>query len=219
MRAQEKTGIGLEQQASREPEKMKSMVARTLILGLLTVSLMVSNSSVLLAQNADLVEGTYQIKPGDVLSLDVWNEPDFSLEQVRVRPDGFISVPVIGEVDVGNKTVAESQRAVANRLQQYLRDAPNVVVGLLATAGNQIFVLGKVQRPGAFPLAGPTDVAQALALAGGINQFAAANKIKVLRRDDKGVQRSFKFRYGDVRDGDRLDSNILLRGGDIVVVP
>jgi len=195
------------------------MLARTLILGLLTVGLMASNSSALFAQNADLVEGSYQIKPGDVLRLDVWNEPDFSLEQVRVRPDGFISVPVIGEVDVGNKTVADSQRVVANRLQQYLRDAPNVVIGLLATTGNQIYVLGKVQRPGAFPLNGPTDVAQALALAGGVNQFASENKIKVLRRDDKGVQRSFKFRYGDIREGNRLESNILLHGGDIVVVP
>jgi polysaccharide export outer membrane protein len=76
-----------------------------------------------------------------------------------------------------------------------------------------------VGRPGAFPINGPMDVTQALAFAGGLNSFAAENKIKVLRRDDSGQQRSIKFKYGQVKDGDKLETNILLKSGDVVLVP
>ena len=163
--------------------------------------------------------GTYKINPGDVLSLEVWNEPSLSSEQLAVRPDGFISVPVLGEQRAGGKTVTELQEAIAFGLTRYLKDKPTVVISVLGANGSRVFVLGKVLRPGSFALTGPLDVTQALALAGGLNSFAAENKIKVLRRDANGVQRAIKFRYGQVKDGDRLESNILLQSGDIVLVP
>jgi len=163
--------------------------------------------------------GSYQINAGDVLSLEVWNEPTLSAEQVLVRPDGFISVPVVGEIRAGRHTVSEIEDAIAASLNQYLKDEPTIVVSVLGTAGNQVYVLGKVARPGVFPLRGPLDVTQALALAGGLNSFAAENKVKVLRRDAEGNQYSIKFRYGQVSDGDNLESNILLQSGDIVLVP
>lgn len=163
--------------------------------------------------------GTYQINPGDILSLQVWNEPSLSSEQVVVRPDGFISVPVLGEERAGGKTVTELQDSIAVGLTRYLKDKPTVVISVLGANGAQVFVLGKVLRPGSFLLTGSLDVTQALALAGGLNSFAAENKIKVLRRDANGVQRAIKFRYGQVKDGDRLESNILLQSGDIVLVP
>ena len=163
--------------------------------------------------------GTYQVNAGDVLSLEVWNEPSLSSEQFSVRPDGFVSIPVIGEIRASKKTIVELQASIAKGLSRYLKDEPTVVVSVLASNGNLVYILGKVGRPGAFPLNGPMDVTQALAFAGGLNSFAAENKIKILRRDDSGQQRSIKFKYGQVKDGDKLETNILLKSGDIVLVP
>jgi len=163
--------------------------------------------------------GTYLVNAGDVLSLEVWNEPSLSSEQFSVRPDGFVSIPVIGEIRASKKTILELQASIAQGLSRYLKDEPTVVVSVLASNGNLVYVLGKVGRPGAFPLNGPMDVTQALAFAGGLNSFAAENKIKVLRRYDNGQQRSIKFKYGQVKDGDKLETNILLKSGDIVLVP
>ena len=163
--------------------------------------------------------GSYSINPGDVLGINVWNEPTLSTESVLVRPDGFFSVPVLGEVRAGGKTADEVRLAVIEGLKRFLKDEPAVVVSVLRTTGSEIYVLGKVSRPGVFPLTGPMDVTQALANAGGPTSFAAENKIKVLRRDNTGVQRAIKFKYGDIKDGDQLETNILLQSGDLVLVP
>ena len=178
-------------------------------------------NSLVSAQDADTVveAGSYKINAGDVLSLQVWNEPSLSSEQFSVRPDGFISIPVVGELRASQKTIVELQASIAKGLSRYLKDQPTVVVSVLANNGNVIYVLGKVGRPGVFPLNGPIDVTQALAFAGGLNSFAAENKIKVLRRDNSGQQRSIKFKYGQVKDGDKLGTNILLKSGDVVLVP
>lgn len=166
-----------------------------------------------------LEQGSYLINAGDGLSLQVWNEPTLSAVQLLVRPDGFISVPVIGEIKAGGKTVAGVQEAIKEGLGRYLKDVPSVVINVIGTAGSQFYVLGKVARPGAFPLRGPIDITQALSIAGGLNSFAAENKIKVLRRDEQGAQKAIRFKYGDVKDGDRLATNILLKSGDVILVP
>ena len=163
--------------------------------------------------------GTYKINAGDVLSLQVWNEPSLSSEQFSVRPDGFVSIPVIGELQAGQKTIAELQQLIAEGLSRYLKDAPTVVISVLASNGNLVYVLGKVGRPGAFPINGPMDVTQALAFAGGLNSFAAENKIKILRRNEEGVQRAIRFKYGQIKGGDKLENNIVLKSGDVILVP
>ena len=195
-------------------------------LGLSTLFFALFLSTYALAQDEDgtieagmIESGTYLVNAGDVLSLEVWNEPSLSSEQFSVRPDGFVSIPVIGEIRASKKTILELQASIAEGLSRYLKDEPTVVVSVLASNGNLVYVLGKVGRPGAFPLNGPMDVTQALAFAGGLNSFAAENKIKVLRRNDNGQQRSIKFKYGQVKDGDKLETNILLKSGDIVLVP
>jgi polysaccharide export outer membrane protein len=190
-------------------------------LGLSTLFFALLLSTYALAQDEEgtIESGTYQINAGDVLSLEVWNEPSFSSEQFSVRPDGFVSIPVIGEIRASKKSILELQASITKGLSRYLKDEPTVVVSVLASNGNLVYVLGKVGRPGAFPLKGPMDVTQALAIAGGLNSFAAENKIKVLRRNDNGQQRSIKFKYGQVKDGDKLETNILLKSGDIVLVP
>lgn len=162
-------------------------------------------------------ETAYQLNPGDVLRIDVWNEESLTREML-VLPDGKISFPLAGEIKLGGLSVAEAEKTLAEALSKYLKDVPTVTVSIMELAGNKIYVLGKVNRPGEFPINRPTDVMQALAMAGGLNTFAAENDINVLRRDESGKQVAIPFEYGEVKAGEDLDTNILLRSGDVVVV-
>lgn len=160
---------------------------------------------------------SYKINPGDILRIDVWNEEALSRE-IAVSPDGYISFPLAGSVLVGGKTAPAAEVALAEALAKFLKDIPTVNVSVLQLLGNKIFILGKVNRPGEYPINRPTDVMQALAMGGGLNTFAAENKIVVLRRIPSGEQIAIKFSYGDVKAGEELDTNIVLQSGDVVVV-
>lgn len=161
----------------------------------------------------------YQINPGDVLSVYVWNEDSVSQKDVLVRPDGRISMPIVGEVLVGGKTIDETKTLLSSRLSAFLIDKPVVTVSVVQLNGNTVFVLGKVARPGQFVILGRMDVTQALALAGGTTTFAKENEIKVLRRDQSGVQTAISFNYGKIENGKNLEENILIQSGDVVLVP
>lgn len=162
-------------------------------------------------------EPSYKLNPGDILQIDVWNEESLTREIV-VLPDGYISFPLAGIVKVGGLTSVQAGEALAGALGKYLKDEPTVTVSVLKLAGNKIYVLGKVNRPGEFPINRPTDVMQALAIAGGLNTFASENNISVLRRNETGEQVAMDFEYGEVKEGDDLQTNILLQSGDVVVV-
>lgn len=170
------------------------------------------------AQASNAEEAGYQLNPGDVLNIFVWNEESLSRETL-VRPDGYISVPLAGQLRAGGKTPAEVEEELSERLSNYLKDRPTVTVSLQAIHGNRIFVLGKVNRPGEYPIIRPTDVMQALSIAGGLDPFAAEGSIVVLRRHGDGSQESIPFRYNRVKSGRDLETNIVLRAGDVVVVP
>jgi polysaccharide export outer membrane protein len=159
----------------------------------------------------------YRIQPGDVLTVSVWKEPDLQGD-VLVRPDGGFTFPLAGEIAAEKMTLAQLQLAVARGLQKYLPD-PSVSIALKQLGGNRIYVLGKVNRPGEFPFSKPLDVMQAIALAGGMTPFAAANDIRILRRLPSGAQTAVSFRYGAVERGEDLSQNIILQSGDTVVVP
>jgi polysaccharide export outer membrane protein len=116
-----------------------------------------------------------------------------------------------------NRPVTEIRDEVASRLARYIPD-PVVTVSVKEIRGNRIFVLGQVQRPGVFVMNPRVDVMQALALAGGTTPFAALNDIKILRRSGS-QQEIAQFRYSEVAGGRNLDQNIMLRSGDIIVVP
>jgi len=148
--------------------------------------------------------------------VTVWKEQDLTGE-VLVRPDGGLSFPLVGDLIAAGKTVEEVREEFTKRLKQYIPD-PVVTIATKENGGDQIFVVGKVQRPGAFPFVRPIDVMQALSLAGGGTPFAALNSIVILRRDN-GRQRAIHFRYSDVARGKNLAENIVLQSGDTVVVP
>jgi polysaccharide export outer membrane protein len=158
----------------------------------------------------------YLLQPGDVLQVAVWKETDLTAE-VLIRPDGGMSFPLAGELHAAGHTVEELTAMLEKRVRKFEPDAVVTVV-VKAAAGNRVYVIGKVQRPGDFPLNRPTDVMQALSLAGGATPFADTNAIRILRRDGDRLS-SIAFRYSDVERGRRLEQNILLQSGDPVVVP
>jgi polysaccharide export outer membrane protein len=169
------------------------------------------------AAGADAVTSPgYLIQPGDVLQVAVWKETELTAE-VLVRPDGGISFPLAGELPAAGRTVADLTAMLERRIRKLEPDAVVTVV-IKAASGNRVYVIGKVNRPGEFPLIGPIDVMQALSLAGGATPFADTNGIRILRRDGKR-QSSIAFRYNDVERGRKLEQNILLQSGDTVVVP
>jgi len=159
----------------------------------------------------------YTVKPGDVLSIAVWKEPDLQ-GPVLVRPDGSFSFPLAGQIDARNRTVAELQQTVTDRLKKFISD-PVVTVSIAEVKGNKVYVLGQVNRPGEFIVNPRVDVMQALSMAGGTTAFAALGEITILRRLADGQQQSLPFRYADVARGRNLQQNILLQAGDVVVVP
>ena len=165
-----------------------------------------------------LAESTYKINPGDLLRVDVWNEESLTRE-IIVQPDGYISFPLAGSVAVGGISGPAAEAAIADALSKFLKDVPTVTVAVQQLLGNKIYVLGKVNRPGEYPINRPTDVMQALAMGGGLNAFAAENSIQVLRRDEAGKQIAIPFEYAEVKDGEQLETNIILQSGDVVVVP
>jgi polysaccharide export outer membrane protein len=158
----------------------------------------------------------YTIQPGDVLTVSVWKEPELQSE-VLVRPDGGLSFPLAGDLRAEGQSVVQLQSALTEALRKYIPD-PVVTVGVKLIGGSRIYVLGKVNRPGEYPLYRPLDVMQALSLAGGTTPFASVNDIEILRRSN-GKQVAIGFRYGDVEKGKALEQNMLLKSGDTVVVP
>ena len=159
---------------------------------------------------------TYRVGAEDVLEISVWRE-DALKKEALVRPDGGISYPLIGEVQVAGRTVLEIQEEIAKRLEKFIPD-PAVSVAILKIGSQRIYVIGKVNKPGDFPVGRYVDVLQALSMAGGLTPFADANDIRVMRREGER-QVVLPFEYSRVVRGQKLEQNVQLRAGDVVVVP
>jgi polysaccharide export outer membrane protein len=160
--------------------------------------------------------GIYKLNQGDLLQISVWGEETLQKE-VRVLPDGSITFPLAGRVEVANETAPEVEKRITEKLKVYLPD-PQVTVVVSNTEGNKAYVIGKVMKPGPVQLTGSTTVLQAISLAGGVDKFADLNTIKVLRGSGK-AQSTLPVNYNSLIKGQNLDSNILLNSGDTVLVP
>lgn len=167
--------------------------------------------------NAKDAGDSYLVNRGDVLSISVWREEGLEAEEVLVRPDGYVSFPLVGNLRVAGKSVPDIGKEISTALTKYIPD-PSVHIAVRALNGNLVYVIGKVAKPGVFPMTSHVDVVQALSMAGGMTPYAAANKVRILRRQG-GKQIAIPFAYGDIEKGENLEQNIVLQAGDVVLVP
>lgn len=158
----------------------------------------------------------YVIGPGDVIDISLWKEESLTKSLV-VLPDGRISFPLIGEVQAADRTVGDVKQEIEERLKPYVPE-PVLTVEVKQVNSMLIYVIGRVNAPGRFVLNANVNVLQALAAAGGLNPFAKRDKIKIMRQE-AGKTKSLPFHYDDVVDGKRLEENVMLKRGDLVVVP
>jgi len=154
----------------------------------------------------------YQIGPEDLLFIRVWREPDFTLP-VAVRPDGKITMPLIGEVKAAGESPLQLTAALKQLLTQYLNN-PDVNVFVTEVRSKKFYIDGEMNRPGSFALVTPTSVLEALSRGGGFRDFANTKKIRVLR----GAEVRY-FNYKDVTKGKHLEQNIAVENGDHIIVP
>jgi polysaccharide biosynthesis/export protein len=164
---------------------------------------------------ADL-EPRYIIQPNDMLEVFVWQEPELT-RKVLVRPDGFVSIPLVQDLQAAGITPAELKVQLEKKLKEFL-PAPNVTIVVDAIQSYRIYVVGKVQKPGSITIEKPVTVLQALSLAGGFQDYAKESEIVIIRTNDKESV-VLDFNYRDVIHGKNAAQNILLRSGDVVAVP
>lgn len=203
--------MAIKPRCTNQPDGIRSGLIR---LGYKVMLLMMLVFASAHAQQLGGVE--YQIGPEDVLHISVWKEPDLDRE-VLVRPDGGVSFPLVGDIQVSGRTPLEVQNEIKSRLDRFIPDA-EVTVSVTKISGYTIFVVGEVKEPGQFTLGRYVDVVQALTLAGSLTPYANSDNIKILRRV-AGQEKVFKFDYGDIQRGKNLSQNIILQSGDVVVVP
>lgn len=155
---------------------------------------------------------TYVIGPEDILLIRVWREPELS-SAVQVRPDGRITLPLIGELEAAGQTPEGLKTKVVAALQEFILK-PEVIVSLQSVQSRKYHITGEVNRSGTFPLVVPTTILEALTNAAGFREFANKKKITILRKGQL-----LKFNYNDVIKGKNMDQNVFLENGDYIVVP
>jgi polysaccharide export outer membrane protein len=160
---------------------------------------------------------SYVIGAEDTISVYVWKEPDMS-KSVPVRPDGMISLPLVGEVKAAGYTPVQLQDVLADRMKKYVSD-PQVTVVVEKIASLSFNIVGEVNHPGYFPLTRRMTVLDAIALAGGFKDFAKTTKVYVLRTATDGSQERLPFNYKQVIKGQNPQQNIELQPRDTIVVP
>ncbi len=165
--------------------------------------------------NADANQ-SYKLRQGDLIQVSVWGEDKMQKESL-VLPDGNITYPLAGRVEVAGLTSTEVEKRIAEKLKAYLPD-PQVSVVIVSITGNIAHVMGKVLKPGQVLMRGPMTVLDALSMAGGLDKFADRSGIKVLRKTPQG-QKAIPVYYDQLIRGQNLEGNITLNPGDTILVP
>jgi len=188
------------------------------------IALVVGEAAVSAAEPAAPAPGTaavgpdYLIGPGDSLQIYVWQNPDLSVT-VPVRQDGRLSTPLVEDMLAAGKTASQLARDIEKVLSEYVRSPKvNIFVLNAVSALSQIKVTGQVKTPQALPYHEGMTVLDAVLAAGGVTDFAAANRTKVVRMVD-GKQQEIAVRLGKLLNGGDMKQNIALRPGDVLVVP
>jgi polysaccharide biosynthesis/export protein len=162
-------------------------------------------------------QGNFLLESGDVVRVNVWNEPNHSRDAVLVRPDGKISLPLVGDIGAAGLSVHALTNVVRSKLQAFV-PSPRVDVSLVTARSYQIYVMGEVRNPGTFSPQSPVNVLQALSMAGGFTPFAKRDRVTVVWNTAKGESR-IPFDYDEALKGNFPEQNVTLCRGDTVVVP
>jgi len=163
-----------------------------------------------------VVDPSYTIGPEDVLEIQVWKEPDFS-RQVLVRPDGKITLPLVGDILASGMNTMSLNALLTEKLEDFVSN-PEVTVIVVESHSKNFYIIGKINRPGTYPLSPNMTVLQALSVAGGLAEWADKNSIRIIRRLS-GKEEIIKFDYKKVISGKKLEQNILLKPNDTIIVP
>jgi polysaccharide biosynthesis/export protein len=158
----------------------------------------------------------YSIAPDDVLTIDVWKEPEIS-RTVPVRRDGKISLPLLNDLQAAGLTPTQLSMEIVEKLRATIVH-PQVTVIVAQMSGLRIYIMGQVTRGGAYPLVPDMTAMQALSIAGGFTPFAKLKKIYVMRSEN-GEDKIFPINYKEVLGGRKMQQNIHLKPGDTIVVP
>jgi polysaccharide export outer membrane protein len=162
------------------------------------------------------VEAGFTIGPEDVIGVHVWRDQEVSGD-VTVRPDGMITLPLIRDIKASGLTPTELADRIQTAVREFVTDA-SVTVVVRQMNSRKVFITGEVAKPGAYPLASSMTVMQLIAVAGGLNEFAEADSISIMRVEG-GKTMTLPFDFKNVAKGKKAAQNIVLKPGDTVVVP
>jgi polysaccharide export outer membrane protein len=166
------------------------------------------------AQPSGSVTEEYRVGAGDKLRIEVYKDPQLS-QSVQVRPDGKITLPLVGDMEATGHTPIELRDMITKSLKEYITN-PTVTVIVVEALASQVIVMGEVSRPGPVQLYGPTTIVQVLAMAGGFKEFANTKDVRVLRPNGHGVQ-TLRFNYKEALNSEAKP--FFVRAGDTVIVP
>jgi polysaccharide biosynthesis/export protein len=175
----------------------------------------VANAETSAVARSSAATAEYEIGPEDVLDISVWKNPELS-RKVPVRPDGKVSLPLVNDIQAAGLTPSELRQQLTTRLAEFV-PTPEVAVIVQEVQSLKVAVVGAVKTPGRFMLRSPATVLECIALAQGLTEFAARERIVVLRQDGSTTTR-IPFNYRKVADGSDQD-NFFVKAGDIIVVP
>jgi polysaccharide biosynthesis/export protein len=163
--------------------------------------------------------GSYRIGPGDTLKVFVWGNPALS-DEVPVRPDGRISIPLLEDVEAADRTPSELSREIEQKLSAFVADplVTVIVTEFVGPFSEQVRVVGEALEPQAIPYRDDMTMLDVMIEVGGLTEFAAGNRATLVRTAD-GQERQYRVRLDDlVRDGD-ITANVAMRPGDVVIIP
>ncbi len=205
-----------------QKSKLNILISLSLVIGLLTgLVSCVAPSQEIIDETSNSTKD-FLLGPEDLLDIVVWKNEDLSQKAVVVRPDGKISMPLIGEITASGRTANQLASQIAARLKEY-KDNPVVTVSVKEVNSYYVYVLGEVTKPGKYQLKSHATVLQAVAIASGFTNYAAKNKMKVIRhvQGENGTTREIRIpaRYDDLISGTGDIGNFVLKTGDVVIVP
>jgi polysaccharide export outer membrane protein len=157
----------------------------------------------------------YRLAAGDKLRIEVYKDAQLS-QSLQVRPDGKITLPLVGDIAAAGRTSMELRDTIAASLEEYIRE-PVITVIVVETTPQVVYVTGEVTKPGPVTISGPLTILQALAMAGGFTDFANRKDVQILRNGPNGPER-LSFNYKDAIEKDSRRATLLLQPGDTVIV-